>query len=242
MKAGEILRAEREKRGLSLEDVENAIKIRVKYLDALENDAYHELPDEVYCLGFLRNYARFLELDPAPLVDYYKSQIKSDNKPISQITEQDAGEKKRKSKRKKPHTTLTLPVKKILGVAAVVIFAIIIIIFASSGARKQANFIPPPTHKEKIQQPQQQAPNKQEQGIIIQLVCNQECWTRVIADGEEQFANTLRPGDKKTFKAKDSIRIKMGNAGGIDIFYNGEKLPPIGKNGEVVEKEFTTTS
>lgn len=240
MRAGEILRAEREKRGLSLDDVENATKIRVKYLNALENDAYHELPGEVYRLGFLRNYARFLELDPTPLVDYYKSQTENDGKAKPQIQEQDVRE------RKESHTTFTLPGKKVLGIVVIVVFAIAIITFAGPGTRQKDNLTPPPTPapapKETIEQPQAQTPNIQERGVIIQLVCNQECWTQVVADGEEQFASTLYPGDKKTFRARESIRIKMGNAGGMDVFYNGKKLPPIGKKGEVAEKEFTTTS
>jgi cytoskeleton protein RodZ len=60
MKIGEILRTERESRGLSLIDVEEETKIRAKYLQALEEENYDEIPGEAYCMGFLRNYARFL--------------------------------------------------------------------------------------------------------------------------------------------------------------------------------------
>lgn len=65
---GERLRAAREARGLTLEDVEAATKIRAEYLDALEHNNVAALPNPVVARGFLRNYARFLDLDPEPLV------------------------------------------------------------------------------------------------------------------------------------------------------------------------------
>lgn len=65
---GERLRAAREARGLTLEDVEAATRIRAEYLNALEHDDTAALPNEVVARGFLRNYARFLGLDPEPLV------------------------------------------------------------------------------------------------------------------------------------------------------------------------------
>lgn len=65
---GEQLRAQREARGESLRDVENATKIRTRYLAALEADDIKTLPADVYALGFLRSYARHLGLDAEGLV------------------------------------------------------------------------------------------------------------------------------------------------------------------------------
>ena len=66
---GEDLRAAREARGVSLEDVQRELHIRERYLQALENDAFEDLPGDVYTRGFLRSYARYLGLDPAELID-----------------------------------------------------------------------------------------------------------------------------------------------------------------------------
>lgn len=66
---GAILRERREALGLNLADVEAGIRIRQKYLAALESDDWHQLPGEVVGRGFLRNYARFLDLDPETLMD-----------------------------------------------------------------------------------------------------------------------------------------------------------------------------
>src|SRR5579859_4156079 len=60
---GAELRAARESRDLSLEQVEKQTRIRIHYLTALEADEYTELPSAVQARGFLRNYARFLGLD-----------------------------------------------------------------------------------------------------------------------------------------------------------------------------------
>jgi cytoskeletal protein RodZ len=60
---GEVLRVEREAKGLSLADAERGTRIRQKYLVALEDDNPSALPGPTYARGFVRNYAVFLELD-----------------------------------------------------------------------------------------------------------------------------------------------------------------------------------
>lgn len=68
---GHILREARENKGLTLEDVQANTRINVRYLTALESGQYNALPTPVHVRGFLRNYARFLGLDPQPLLDRY---------------------------------------------------------------------------------------------------------------------------------------------------------------------------
>ncbi len=60
---GPALRSAREKRGLSLEEVEQATKIRPRYLEGLEREDYSMLPAPIYVRGFLKTYATFLSLD-----------------------------------------------------------------------------------------------------------------------------------------------------------------------------------
>ena len=68
---GHILREARENRGLTLEDAQANTRINARYLAALESGQYSALPTPVHARGFLRNYARFLGLDPQPLLDRY---------------------------------------------------------------------------------------------------------------------------------------------------------------------------
>jgi cytoskeletal protein RodZ len=70
---GQILREARENKGLSLQDVQAKTRISIRYLEALENGQYSVLPTPVHVRGFLRNYARFLGLDPKPLLDRYEA-------------------------------------------------------------------------------------------------------------------------------------------------------------------------
>jgi len=68
---GQILREARESRGLTLAEVQSEIRISSRFLEALESGEYEVLPTPVHVRGFLRNYARFLGLDPQPLLDRY---------------------------------------------------------------------------------------------------------------------------------------------------------------------------
>src|ERR671938_1684532 len=60
---GALLAKKRREKGLSLKDVEQATKIRTRYLEGLEREDYDMLPDAVYVQGFLKTYANFLGLD-----------------------------------------------------------------------------------------------------------------------------------------------------------------------------------
>ena len=63
LRIGEILQEARRERGLSLHEVEQATKIRKRYLEGLEREDYCVLPDAVYVQGFLKTYANYLGLD-----------------------------------------------------------------------------------------------------------------------------------------------------------------------------------
>ncbi len=72
---GEWLKERREELDLSLEQVEEETRIRVRYLQALEAEDFDALPDPVVGRGFLRNYAAYLELDPQEVADRYSRQV-----------------------------------------------------------------------------------------------------------------------------------------------------------------------
>lgn len=70
---GVLLKKEREKKKISWDEISEDTKIGVKYLKALETDNYTIFPGETYIIGFMRNYARALGLDPAEIINQYKS-------------------------------------------------------------------------------------------------------------------------------------------------------------------------
>jgi cytoskeleton protein RodZ len=72
---GASLREARIKRDLSPADVHKAIRIRDRYLQALEEERWELLPGDAYVKGFLRTYADFLGLDGNLYVDEYSSRF-----------------------------------------------------------------------------------------------------------------------------------------------------------------------
>ena len=74
---GRLLEHKRKERGLSLEEVEQATKIRKRYLTGLEREDYAVLPDAVYARGFLKTYANYLGLDGEALSQQLKNSTKS---------------------------------------------------------------------------------------------------------------------------------------------------------------------
>ena len=74
---GAALKEERERQGLSLEDLEDRTKIRIRYLRALENEDWDIIPGPAYVRAFLRTYAEALGLDPEELVDDYREEFEA---------------------------------------------------------------------------------------------------------------------------------------------------------------------
>ena len=72
---GEILRKAREARGESLGDVAQILKLSSHQIDALESGRFNVLPGATFVRGFLRNYARYLGVDPEPLLAEIKDRI-----------------------------------------------------------------------------------------------------------------------------------------------------------------------
>ena len=66
---GTTLREARVRRALTLQQVEEDIKIRVKYVQAMENEDWDVMPGVTYVKGFLRTYATYLGLDPDVIID-----------------------------------------------------------------------------------------------------------------------------------------------------------------------------
>ena len=84
---GYILKAAREKQGYSLRDVEEETKIRRHYIQLLEDDDFAQLPGPVYAKGFLRSYARFLDIPGDPLIRMYNALTTAEEESEATITE-----------------------------------------------------------------------------------------------------------------------------------------------------------
>ncbi|MEM7017559.1 MAG: helix-turn-helix domain-containing protein, partial [Pseudomonadota bacterium] len=76
---GAQLREGREKVSLSREEVSKKLFLALEVVEALEAEDYKRLPPDSYVQGYLRNYARFLSLDPDAIIDNYKGQNAGDD-------------------------------------------------------------------------------------------------------------------------------------------------------------------
>ena len=70
---GTYLRQERERQQVSLQAMAGATKIQLKFLEALEHDAYDQLPAPPFVVGFLRAYAQYIAIDPEMVLTAYRS-------------------------------------------------------------------------------------------------------------------------------------------------------------------------
>ncbi len=82
---GSVLYRARTELNLSIDDLEQQTKIRSRFLRAIEEGRFDEIPGEVYLKGFLRSYARAVELDAEQvLIQYYQLAGEAKNSPKKQ--------------------------------------------------------------------------------------------------------------------------------------------------------------
>ncbi|MDP3987585.1 MAG: helix-turn-helix domain-containing protein [Candidatus Levybacteria bacterium] len=72
---GQKLYEERVKKGLTLEEIEKAIKIKASFLSAIEKGEHKKLPSSAYAYGFVRNYAEFLGLPKNEILALFRREF-----------------------------------------------------------------------------------------------------------------------------------------------------------------------
>ena len=65
-----------------------------------------------------------------------------------------------------------------------------------------------------------------------------ECWVHATADKTDTRQFSIMPGETFSLSFRNDLNIKLGNAGGVRLIYNGAELPPAGKNGQVLTLTF----
>ncbi len=74
--------------------------------------------------------------------------------------------------------------------------------------------------------------------ITAEMKAVQRAWVRVLVDGAVAEEGFLSPEDQRVWEATQSIVIRTGNAGGVNLTLNGEDLGPMGDVGQVVERSW----
>jgi len=78
---GEYLKKERELRGVTIEGIASITRISSRFIHALENDDFKNLPSEVFVKGFLRAYTKCVGIDPNEVISIYENIRKVNEKP-----------------------------------------------------------------------------------------------------------------------------------------------------------------
>jgi cytoskeletal protein RodZ len=238
---GEALRQEREKQGLALDEVHEATRITAQNLTALEEDRFDSFPNKVYARAFLRDYANFLGMDSAGLVERLEEELRGGAE-----TETGPGPVRARS-RVLAYTLLVIVVTG--GLAAVGYYGwsaherqLKVAQSASSApahVRRDRTLPEPPKPSgqpaiESGAPPPSVPANK----IVMEVTALGMVWTHVKADGvTKQFAN-IPKGQTMRFEAARSIYIRVGRANAVRVTVNGE--PKVfGDESRPVTKVFT---
>ena len=84
------------------------------------------------------------------------------------------------------------------------------------------------------------APAERAAAVDLMLdVKNSRSWMQVVVDGSTVFQGELGAGQSKRFEARERIYIRLGNAGAVEVTFNGKKLGYLDGPGVVIDREFT---
>lgn len=247
---GQYLRQERERRNISLESVAGVTRITLKNLQALENDELGILPASVFVRGFLRTYAAHLGLDPKEVLALYETQM--DFFGVSQKVQASPP-----SKRFQPVVKFSLIIVSI-ALAAYVFFSFFYQKPPVQPTSPEALSLPTPPEKalvaevsptmekDSLKSPEPsttspkttpaitEASKKKERRHVIKVKATETTWLRIRADDQPEVDALLQPRETATWTARRQFQIILGNAGGVEISFNGVPQGRLGDSGQVV--------
>jgi hypothetical protein len=78
-----------------------------------------------------------------------------------------------------------------------------------------------------------------ENHVVLNLSATEKTWIQITSDGKEIFSGILQPSQTKTLTGTDVAKLRIGNAGGLEIQWNGKAIGPVGPRGQVRVVVFT---
>ena len=257
---GDILRREREKQGLTIADIEKGTSIRGLYIEHIERGNIGELPGLVYAKGFVRNYAKFLRLNAEALVQQFAEENGSTPPPAPaepesaprRISLSTVGDESLSSISIGGTSSSYASIFGKLAAGIIVLAALVGGGVAAISAINSPAQVPaaPPVKTEQPAAPaaaaeadaSDTARAAHTDGVDVSVTLTERCWTEVSVDGKSVFEGIIEKGKTESWKGKESVVIRAGNAGALDVTFNGRKLGKFGDNGEVLERTFSKTT
>jgi cytoskeleton protein RodZ len=228
---GENLRRERELRGIDLREMAEATKISIRFLQALEQDRVDILPGGIFPRAFVRQYAKYLGLDPDRLVAEFVYAHGGEPIPV-------------KGTRSEVRVDQGPPRGLILIAVVVLILGIVAWKVRGMGPRTprpaspsvaappattfaQDRVYPPPSGT--AASPAPVAPG----ALVVTVLARRSSWAEARVDGTTVLSRTLKEGESQRLEGRREIVISLGNAGGVSLTLNDKPMPPVGREGEV---------
>lgn len=75
--------------------------------------------------------------------------------------------------------------------------------------------------------------------VALTISVESRAWTKITVDGVIEFEGQADPGTILQYEGTESIVLLTGNAAGLNITFNGQKLGPMGERGQIVERIYT---
>src|SRR5512146_2149455 len=265
---GDKLRREREMRGVNLDEISESTKISRRHLESLEKEDFDSLPGGVFNKGFVRAYARYLGINEDQAVADYVAVAGDEPVPEDKFPLEVHEEPNRELNPRNSNIPLLMAVGALVGVlilysiwahhrktqraeAASATVAVQPVEAATPPIASQVN-----AHEENaratraVQRPvaAENPPEEMrtvrkkaaaEPRCFIVIKAKEDSWISVIADGRTVIQGVLGQDKQKFIRAGREIILKTGNAGGIEVSYNGKPLGAIGSESETRTLTFT---
>lgn len=229
---GETLRDARTRHGLEVADVEQATKIRGKYLRALEEEQFNRLPGATFVRTFIRTYADYLGLDSQLLVEEYRMRHEhpDESEPQTVAPPPSAPASRGREARRRPRAPAgprAGPSRTAMVSAAVVaVLAILVVLGLLVGDD------PPAEDGRRTVSPREQAgrgPGGSDQSAArpetVQLRVTPSTETYLcVENGEGEELINANITDPQTFRGR-TLLVNLGNTLGVELEANGEEVP-----------------
>ena len=230
---GQRLREARMRRGWTLEQVFDRTRIQLRYLEAIEAGNYSSLPATVYIRGFVRTYAKLLDLDEEThLQALDKAGLVSATAFGKEGLERLARTTPEKSflslgwlRSLTPYWVLVMAV----GFVGVLAGGLAIKGISSLVAKREGRAIPPsPLLAEKAAPEPQKKRTRPKPGrvlsrIAVSVTAHEDCWVEYQLDSRNPRDVVIKAGESRVWFGDGRVRLLLGNAGGVSV--SGPKGP-----------------
>ena len=226
MTVGEQLQHARKERRLSLSDITKETKIQPWVLEALEANRLQELMSFIYVKGFVTTYAKFLHLDPEPLMTELRPPA-----PVAEVPQP-------------TQTSQPLPVVihvpwpllRRVGIAVAMSGAIAILAILKPiqrwGPKTSLHTInrPKVASVAPVSEPIKTPPPPPPQPIVpleplrLSLNVHRTMWIQVYADGKLVAQQRVQRGTKEQWLAKRHFELILANPSQVDLLLNGASI------------------